>query len=96
MANASRTITITFADGQGGNTAPRDVLLTVKNWCTDQVIAGASVTLTVNSVADTQVSNGSGEVTFLQVPPGTHSLLITASGYLDSTADTLANDSITV
>lgn len=94
MGSSSSFITITF--GAGGNTDPRDVVLTVKNWCTDAVIQGAAVTLTVDGTPDTKTTDAEGKVTFTLVPPGTHPLTITAAGYLDSATDTLANDSIQV
>lgn len=44
----------------------------------------------------TQTANAEGKVTFLQVPPGEHPLQVTAAGYIDNTADSLANDSVTL
>ena len=92
MANASTSITISF----DGTSEPRDVVLTIKDWCTDLIIPGAIVTLTVNDVPTTKTSDANGSVTFPLVPVGTHPLAITAAGYLNSATDSLANDSVTV
>ena len=89
MASASRSVTITF--GESG--VARDVILTVKDWCTDEIVTGAAVTL---GVYGSQISDANGQVTFANVQPGTHALTVTATGYLPSGSDTLANDSVTV
>ncbi|MGE0919419.1 carboxypeptidase regulatory-like domain-containing protein [Trichlorobacter lovleyi] len=94
MANASKTITINFSDATGSG--PKDVTLTIKDVCTKAIIPGATVTLTINGTPQTQTADVNGQVTFAQVPAGEHALLVTAAGYLDSNADTLANDAITV
>ncbi len=93
MGSASRSITITFS---GASTGPRDVVLTVKDYCSDLPIPGASVTLTVNTLVTTLACDANGKVTFPQVPAGTWPITVSASGYLSSGSDTLANDSITV
>lgn len=97
MGKASTSITISF----GGEVSadPKDVVLTIKDYCNDAEIAGAVVTLTIAGpppVIVSETSGADGKVTFLQVPPGTHALSISAAGYLPNTADSLANDSITV
>lgn len=89
MANASTSVTISFS----GASEPRDVVLTVKDWCSDQAVPGASVTL---GTYGTKTADANGQVNFAAVAPGTHSLTITAAGYVASGSDTLANDSITV
>lgn len=94
MANASKSITISFSDES--STGPKDVTLTVKDICTKEIIPNAVVTLTIDGTTQTQTTDVNGQVTFLQVPAGEHALLVTATGYLGSNTDTLANDAITV
>ena len=93
MGNASRSITIAFQ----GATGPDDVTLTIKDYCTDIPIPGAQVTLSSGTYpSSTKTADVNGQVTFLQVPSGNHNLSVTASGYIPSNSDTLANDSISV
>lgn len=92
MGSASKSIIISFGSGTG----PRDVTLTIKDICTKAVIPNAVVTLTIDAETQTQTADVNGQVTFLQVPAGEHALLVTATGYLASDDDTLANDAITV
>lgn len=94
MASASRSITINFGDSTG--TGPKDITVTLKNWCNQQFIIGAEVTMTIDGSPNTQISNASGQVTFLQVPAGSWPVRVVAAGYLDSDKDSLANDIITV
>jgi hypothetical protein len=95
VASSSRSITITF--GGAGTAGPQDVLLTIRDYCSDAIIAGADVTLSSAAYpAQTLVSAANGQVTFLAVPPGDHDLLATKDGYLSTAVDTLANDIIRV
>lgn len=94
MASASRSVTIDFGDST--SIGPKDVTLTIKNWCNQQIIVGAEVTITIEGSPITKISDTSGIVTFPQVPSGTWPVRVVATGYLNSDADTLANDSITV
>ncbi len=92
-SSTSKSITIAFGGSASG---PRDVVLTIKDYCSDLPIPGATVALTVNTVVTTLTADVNGQVTFLQVPVGTWPVTVTAPGYLTSGSDTLANDSITV
>lgn len=75
---------------------PKDVTITIKNVCSKEIIPGAVVTMVLPGGNQTQTANAEGKVTFLQVPPGEHPLQVTAAGYIDNTADSLANDSVTL
>lgn len=94
MASSTRTITISY---DGTAPVPRDVTLTIRDWCTDAPIPDASVTVSsATYTADTRIADAAGQVTFPLLPPGEYTLLISASGYLASDADSLANDTLTI
>jgi subtilase family serine protease len=96
VAKSSCSVTISFS-GVAAATGPQDVQLTIKDYCNDMIIVGATCTL-VSALYPTQTrtSDVNGQVTFPLVPVGDHSLTVTAAGYLDSAIDTLANDIVRV
>ena len=72
---------------------PIDSSITVRDYCTDEVIPGAVVTL--NGI--TYTANADGFVYLGLLPAGaTLPVAITATGYIDNDLDTLPNDSITI
>lgn len=84
------------ADGVTG--AKKDVIITVKNYCNDEVVPYANVTLwgrDQQRVA--KVANDGGQVTFEDLTVGeSYNIVITASDYRTSTDDSLDNASFTV
>ena len=71
----------------------KDVLLKVVDSASKGSIKGAKVYL--NGVHKC-TTNASGECIIYNVPPGTYDLKITATGYMDSDKDSLANDILEV
>lgn len=76
----------------------RPVIITVKDYCSDEVVAGASIEVsatgypTTNFITD---ADGQADLRYLTVGT-TYNLKITATGYRDSDEDSLSNDSFTV
>jgi hypothetical protein len=81
-----------------GEQAVRRVVLTIKDYCSGNVIPHAHVVLSGTNYAATDfTADVYGEVDFGELIVGnTYDLAITAGGYIDSTADNLRNDSFTV
>jgi hypothetical protein len=79
----------------GGNTysAKRPVTITVKDACSQALVARASVEVD-GYLVGTTAANGTVDCGSLAI--GEHTLKITALGYTDSDKDTILNDSFTV
>lgn len=91
--------TVDFEDeGVGDVINTRDVTITVKDYCSGNVIPYATVTV-AGPLIGSQVSNANadGQVTFtgLQIG-GTYTIKLTKAGYQDSDDDSLNNDEFTV
>ena len=69
------------------------VVLIIRDYCTGEIVAGASVS--INSKSYTSDENGRVCLGYLNSGE-TYPLSVTASGYTDSSADTLPNDNIIV
>jgi len=85
---ASHTISVTVIEG-----LPKDIVITVREYTTEALLDGAAVTVD-GTYKGTTDSNGVINVGLLQ--PGTHTIKITKSGYVDSDSDDLENDSFVV
>jgi len=82
---------------RSASSQPRDVLLKVKNYCTDALLPGASVTITgPNGYSFTGQASPTGEIALSQLIPGEYTVKTTLAGYVPSDADALANDRFTV
>lgn len=80
---ASTSNTITFTVGAGGSISG-----TVTNATTGQPISGATIKAMQNgNVLDTATTDGSGNYTFPELPPGTYTLEASAPGFLRSTQE---------
>lgn len=76
---------------------PKNVILVIKDYSTDTVIPGATVTVTgPYGYSYSGTSDADGKVFLGQRQPGQYTLIATASGYQSSAADFLANDIFTV
>jgi len=93
--NGYDSITVDYT-GEGTNL--RDVTLAIKDIVTDEIISGATITITLGSIQIfTGTSNEDGKVTVQDLIIGsTYDLLVTAIDYLDNNVDYLNNDSFTV
>lgn len=67
--------------------------LTLKNYCTDEIVPDAYVWLDTTLVGQT---NSEGQIALGMLTPGTHQLRFSATGYLPSEADHLNNDTFTI
>jgi uncharacterized surface anchored protein len=76
---------------------PQSVILVVRDYVTEEVIPGASVTVTgPNGAIYSGTTDEHGLFDLGTVPAGAYSLVATASGYQNSGEDFLANDTFTV
>lgn len=76
---------------------PKNVTLVIKDYSTDAIVAGASVTVTgPNAYSFNGTSGSDGKVTLGNLPAGQYTLVATAGGYQPSATDFLANDKFTV
>lgn len=91
----SASLTIHFK--RSTSTQPRDVLLVVKNYCTDALLPGATVQITgPNGYSFSGQASGTGEIALSQLVPGEYTVKTTLAGYVPSDEDALANDRFTV
>ena len=93
------TLTITFRRTAEGETPaqPRDVLLTIKDYCTDAILPGASVLISgPNGYQFSGVASQTGTISLSQLKPGEYSIVTSKAGYLTSNDDAIANDRFTV
>lgn len=92
-AKTSQTV-----DFIGATSTLRDVTLVIKNIVSDEVIAGAEVTVSLEgNEIFSGFSNVNGKVTIQDMIEGaTYDLDVKATNYLDSDSDYLNNDSFTV
>lgn len=98
MANASTSITISYNDGTGGDvgTEPKDVTLKIIDYCDATAITSATVTVSGNGFSWSGPPDSQGLCALGVLQPGSYSLTITASGYVNSADDLLANDGFVV
>lgn len=96
--NSSKSsLSISFvSDGVSG--AQKDVTITVKDYCNDNVVPYATVIVWgTDFPRSTKTANSSGQVTFDDLTVGTtYNLIVTAPNYKSSLADSLDNASFTV
>lgn len=89
------SLTINFR--RTGGSVPRDITLVIKDYCTDAILPGATVSITgPNGYQWNGLSNGAGEVYLMNLQPGQYNVRTTKDGYLPSDTDALANDWFTV
>jgi hypothetical protein len=88
---ASTTITLEQEDIQYKN-----VVITVKDFCSSNTLEGVSVVLNDDPLLS-QITNVSGEVHFEHLQKNiTYNIKMTKDGYMDSDKDELANDSFVI
>jgi len=88
-------LSITFRNT--ASTQPRDVVLAIKDYCTDALLPGASVVITgPNGYLFSGVASQTGIISLSQLKPGVYTVRTTKAGYLPSDEDALANDRFTV
>lgn len=76
---------------------PKNVILVIKDYSTDTVIPGATVTVTgPGGYSYSGTADVEGRLALGNLQPGQYTLVTTASGYQSSAADFLANDIFTV
>lgn len=91
----SANLTVTYRLGSAD--LPKNVILIIKDYATDVVIPGATVTVTgPNGYSYFGTSDSAGKIYLGQRQPGQYSLVATATGYQASDKDFLANDTFIV
>lgn len=92
-AGGTATTTITF---EQDDAAYKNVVITVKDFCSGDTLSGVAVTLN-NDPLLTGTTNASGEVEFQNLRKNqNYSIKMTKDGYMDSDKDELQNDSFTI
>ena len=90
------TLTVTFRNTTV-SAQPRDVVLSIKDYCTDALLPGASVVISgPEGYQFTGTASQTGMISLSQLKPGVYTVLTTKAGYLPSDEDALANDRFTV
>lgn len=79
--------------GDGAPDGKAAVVLTIRDYCTGDIVAGAQVS--INGRSYTSAEDGRVCLGYLNSGE-TYPLQVTASGYTDSAADTIPNDNIVV
>lgn len=76
----------------------RPVVITVKNYCSDEIVVGADIEVTASGYPTTNfITDALGQANLGNLIVGvTYNIKITATGYKDSDLDSLSNDSFTV
>lgn len=91
----SASLSITFRKAEAD--LPKNVILVVKDYSTDTVIVGATVTVTgPNGYMYQGTSDFEGKIRLGQRQPGQYTLVARAAGFQSSDQDYLANDTFTV
>ena len=92
----SQSLSITFSRN-GSNSTPKQVRLIVKDYLTEKPIPLAHVTVTgPGSYSYTGTAGQDGSINLGTLQPGDYTLVATATGYISSGSDILANDSFTI
>lgn len=73
-----------------------NTFINVKDYCTDELIDGAFVTVSGNGISRSGNANSEGKFDAGLLPSGKYDLVVTATGYLNSGDDALHNDSFTI
>lgn len=96
--NQGRTnsLTITF-DEDATSGGPKEVVVHVKNYCTDNDVPGAQVEVTGPGIAFSGLTGADGKVNAGTGYVGAHyTLKVTKAGFKDSDLDSLNNDGFTI
>jgi hypothetical protein len=92
-AGGTATTTITF---EQEDVAYKNVVITVKDFCSGDILSGVAVTLNDDPLLS-GITNASGEVEFPNLRKNqNYSIKMTRDGYMDSDKDELQNDSFTI
>ncbi len=93
VGDSQASVTVPYSITEG-STEPIGIDLEVSDFCSDEIVAGVSVTLDGEVLG---VTNENGKINLGELVPKTiHTLKMTKTGYKDSDKDVLYNDSFTV
>lgn len=89
------TLTITFKGAAAAQ--PRDVTLTIKDYCTGALLPSAAVVISgPNGYQFSGLASQTATISLSQLLPGVYNVITTKAGYLPSDEDALANDTFTL
>jgi hypothetical protein len=96
MARSSKTsvpVPLTVSAPKAPPSGERSVIIDVRGYCTDAAVAGATVYVDGTPCGATDAD---GLIIVNNLAAGSHTLRVTASGFIDSDQDDLVNDQFTV
>jgi len=91
-SNGSLTVRFALTAGGTSGTDPKDTVIEVKDISTGAVIAGATVVIDGPSYSFSGTTGTEGTVHLGVLQPGEYKIVTSATTYLSSNADNIAND----
>lgn len=88
----SDSLTIKFAYDANTGISDKEVIIEVKDYSTNSAIAGAKVVISGPSYNFTGTTDTNGRINLGVISPGEYQIVTTATNYMSSNEDFLAND----